>query len=249
MPIIHDQSSRHVTHRFISLRTKLVGFISLIIVAVCSGLSWYFIQQQAEAMTHTLLNLGTVLVNNLAHNSRYGLLTEDEELLKQLIDGAMAVEEVVYVVFTGLEGRGLAAQSKGSLTDGKRLTRSPDMPLYPASDAAVRVLQATVSEPVITPFTAAGGETVYDFSVPVRRRGQPRSVVLSLSFESQEVQTEMGLADESSTRVYGVVHVGLTGVKMMLALHTAIQHASLSKGLRFLSCWTFVVGWLIVYAT
>ncbi len=35
---------------FISLRTKLVAFISLIIVVICSALSAYFIAQRAAAM-------------------------------------------------------------------------------------------------------------------------------------------------------------------------------------------------------
>ncbi|MBH0188896.1 MAG: hypothetical protein HP493_08650, partial [Nitrospira sp.] len=83
---------------FISLRTKFVLFVSLVIIAVCSGLSWYFIAQQSDSMTRSLIGTGSILVKNLAYNARYGLVAKDRELLEQLINGVMEVEESVYVV-------------------------------------------------------------------------------------------------------------------------------------------------------
>ena len=80
--------------KFISLRTKFVWFLSLIIVLICSSLSWYFIQNKTDSLTKQLINLGSILVKNLAYNSRYGVFTEDEALMSQLIDGVMEVEEV-----------------------------------------------------------------------------------------------------------------------------------------------------------
>ncbi len=115
---------------FMSLRTKFATFLSLIIIVACSGLSWYFIQNKTEAMTGQLKKLGSILVKNLAYNSRYGIFIEDQVLLTQFIDGVMEVEEVVYVVITGPDGRRLAAKSKGRLTDRKQLTRSHDISLY-----------------------------------------------------------------------------------------------------------------------
>ena len=88
-----------------SLRTKFICFISLIIIATCSGLSWYVIQKQADSLSRSLVNTGTILVKNLAHNSRYGLFVEDQTLLGRLMEGVMDVDEVVYVVITGPEGR------------------------------------------------------------------------------------------------------------------------------------------------
>ena len=102
---------------FVSLRTKLVLFISLIIIAACCGLSWYFIQQQAETMTKTLIETGTILTKNLAHNSRYAAITEDRLELEQYIAGVMEGEEVVYVVMTGANGTVLARSTKGRVTD------------------------------------------------------------------------------------------------------------------------------------
>ena len=77
------------TRRFFSLRTKFVLFISLIIVAVCSTLSWYFIEQRREFMTDSLTNTGRILAENLAYNSRNAVFLEDQISLGQLIDGVL----------------------------------------------------------------------------------------------------------------------------------------------------------------
>ena len=60
----------------ISLRTKFIVFISVIIVAVCSGLSWYVVNQQVHIMTQALFKTGQVIVKNLAYNSRFPLIAK-----------------------------------------------------------------------------------------------------------------------------------------------------------------------------
>ena len=77
-----QQGNSHPAVRFFSLRTKFVIFLSLIIIATCSGLSRYFIQNKTDSMTQQLINLGSILVRNLAHNSRYAVFTEDKVLLQ-----------------------------------------------------------------------------------------------------------------------------------------------------------------------
>src|SRR6266487_1421542 len=118
------------TRRFISLRSKFVLFISVVIVGVCSSLSWYFIEQRREFMTDSLTNTGRILADNLAYNSRNAVILEDQISLSRLIDGVLEVDEVVYVVVTGADGKILATRSKGALT-GEELSRSPSIALYP----------------------------------------------------------------------------------------------------------------------
>src|SRR5438874_11753287 len=98
------------TRRFFSLRTGFVLFISLIIVAVCSTLSWYFIEQRREFMTDSQTNTGRILADILAYNSRNAVFLEVQISLGQLIDGVLAVDEVVYVIVAGPEGKILAAR-------------------------------------------------------------------------------------------------------------------------------------------
>lgn len=196
---------------FIGLRTKFVLFISLVIIAVCSGLSWYFIRQQSDAMTRALVSSGSILVKNLAHNSRYGLVAKDLVLLDQLIAGVMDVDESVYVVFTGPDGKRLAVKSKRNM--------------YPNQAIAEALVRAEAHDVTITPFTAADGgrgEALYDFAVPVRR-GDERQAPFSLfSVESEESQGESAVAEKLSTRIYEVVQIGLTGAQMNQALNRMI---------------------------
>src|SRR5947209_11562420 len=161
MTSMNGPSGGRARRRFISLRTKLTGFVSLIIIAVCSGLGWYFIQQRAEMMQSSLINTGTILAKNLAYNSRHLLFIEDLEGLGKLIEGVLEVEEVVYVVLTGPEGKQLVAKSKGNL--------------YPDRAYAIGLRGSSASEPVITSCSVRGKTT----QAVHASRCQPRTTVVS----------------------------------------------------------------------
>ena len=88
------------TRRFISLRTKFVLFISVVIVAVCSSLSWYFIEQRREFMTDSLTNTGRILAENLAYNSRNAVILEDQISLSRLIAGHDDIDDLVHLEHT-----------------------------------------------------------------------------------------------------------------------------------------------------
>ncbi len=212
--------NRHETYppspAFIGLRTKFVLFISLVIIAVCSGLSWYFIRQQSDGMTRALVSSGSILVKNLAHNSRYGLVAKDLVLLDQLIAGVMDVDESVYIVFTGPDGKRLAVKSKRNV--------------YPSQTIAESLFGSDTHDVTITPFTAADGgrgEALYDFAVPVRRGDERQAPFSLLSFESDESQDESAMAEKPSPRIYGVVQIGLTGERMHEALSRMIVNVIL----------------------
>ena len=203
MTSVNGQSGGRARCRFTSLRTKLTGLVSLIIIAVCSGLGWYFIQQRAEVINSSLVNTGTILAKNLAYNSRHLLFIDDQEGLGKLIESVMEVEEVVYVVVTGPEGRQMVVKSKGNL--------------YPEPAFAKGAFGSASAEPIIASFTV-GGEALYDFAVPVMRKSLPEPVNPPFSFESPKSE---------SSRVYGVVQIGMTKAKMQSALDKFILKAAL----------------------
>src|SRR2546422_3893934 len=226
MTSMNSPSGGRARRRFISLRTKLTGFVSLIIIAVCSGLGWYFIQQRAEMMNSSLVNTGAILAKNLAYNSRHLVFIEDLEGLGKLIDGVMEVEEVVYAVVTGPEGKQLVAKSKGNL--------------YPDPAFAKGLLGSSGSEPVITSFSVRGknmkevhvsrgqARTIFvpadvdaleDFPLPIMRRRPPQPLIPPFALESPKA--------ESSARVYGVVQIGMTRAKMLASLNDLIMKAAL----------------------
>ncbi len=232
MSIVNTPAGSPSEPRFLSIRTKLVGFVSLIIIAICSTLSMYFITQRAGANESFLLETGTILAKNLAHNDqfRYAVFIENPEMLRPFIDSVLEVDEVVYVVVTGPAGKVLAEKRKGRV--------------YP-DPAFARAAAGAVSEsPLITPFVVAGErsretritrgkggavflpaaeEGHYDFSVPIIRRSLSDRSVPPFTFEAP--------VPRALPKVYGVVQVGMTKAKMQAVLNALAGKAALFTAL------------------
>ncbi|MCP9446317.1 MAG: ATP-binding protein [Nitrospira sp.] len=210
MTATNDPTENRHRPEGLGLSTKFVLFISLVIIVVCSGLSLYFIRQQSDSMRHALIEMGSILVKNLAHNSRYGLIARDLVLLEQLMNGVMDVDESVYVVFTG--------------PDGKRLAEKSNSNMYPDHVIAESLLRSHANDVTITSFTADHGrrrERLYDFAVTIRRGNDIESPFFS--FESEESHDEPSTA-RLQPHIYGVVQVGLTEERMHQALDTLIRN-------------------------
>lgn len=146
--------------RFVSLKKKFVGFFSLIIILTCSGMSWYFIHSKRLAMTERVQGLGSILVKNLAHNARYGIILEDGVILEQFIDGVLGVDEVVYAQITGVGGQILAAKSKGKLKTTLGTERAVDQPFYPPPTLAASLIDHPLPEPTVTRYRLTGESTI-----------------------------------------------------------------------------------------
>ena len=226
--------------RFVSLRTKFVVFFSLIIILTCSGMSWYFIHSKRVAMTERVQDLGSILVKNLAHNVRYGIILEDRVILEQFIDGVLGVDEVVYAQVTGADGLVLTAKSKGKLKTPLGTVRAVDQPFYPSAALAASLIKHPTPEPTVTRLrliaestipvedddatlrvSTAGmrEETFYDFALPVLKRAEPRLEALAL----QEEETHNTRTAPSAAPAFGVVQIGLTEVPMQRELAEVLR--------------------------
>lgn len=95
-----------------SLKVKAITFISVLILAVGAVLSWYFLRQTRGVLTDELQKRALSLTKNLAHNSKYGVLTEDEEILGELIAGILREDSVFFVLVTDAQGKVLAQAFK-----------------------------------------------------------------------------------------------------------------------------------------
>jgi signal transduction histidine kinase len=187
---------------FWSLRAKFVGFVSLIIIIVCSVLSGFFVYRLSETRTGALLETGTILVNDLAHASEP--LLGNRDALAAALAGVMAVEDVVYAMVTAPDGERLAMRSKGKLT-GQGLARSADAPLLPDPELARAAAAAPAGSPIVRHFAVHAehtSESINDFALPVVARAR---------------------AGETGP-VRAVVQVGVTRVQMEQALASAIGH-------------------------
>lgn len=240
-PAASSPFSRVGLRGFISLRTKFVVFFSLIIVLTCSGMSWYFIHTKRLAMTERVRDLGVILVKNLAHNVRYGIIIEERVILEQFIDGVMGIDEVIYAMITGADGQVLAAKSKGKLSSPLGNLRSIEQPFFPRPDIAEGVIKTPGSYPTVTrlrlsgsgtipiperdsalPFSTSGiqEESFYDFAVPVLTRSESRLEALAL----QDEETRKTQALQPVSQVFGVVQIGLTEVPVQRELVNVLRN-------------------------
>src|SRR5215470_7159722 len=105
-PIGNPQPSR------LSLKIKAMAFISLMILAVGGSLSWYLLRQTREVLTEELQKRAIALAQNLAHTSKYGVFTEDEVILRELIEGTLQEDSVLFVLIADAEGKVLAQRLK-----------------------------------------------------------------------------------------------------------------------------------------
>lgn len=228
---------------YLSLRTKLVVFISLVIAGVCSGLSWYLVRQQAESMENALIDQGLNLVRFLAHNSRYSMIAQDKDSLERVLEGALSVEEVVYVVALDPQAQPLVVKTKGTLTQSDQFERSSELPLYPQASLDQRLLTSPNDVPTMTVFTTMGhnslimsnrgkagsvateitqpGETIYDFALPIRHRPPKFALLGPLSLELLEGTKQSRDANQVA-EVFGIVRIGLSNSHMLQSLNTTV---------------------------
>ncbi|MDQ6733632.1 MAG: cell wall metabolism sensor histidine kinase WalK, partial [Nitrospirota bacterium] len=197
-----------------------------------SGLSWYFIHQQAETMTRALIETGMILVKNLAHNSRYAAIIEDRIVLEEYIAGVLEGEAVVYAVISAADGSVLTQATKGRLSERKGIARSPKEPLYPSPTLTQMLFDSTSRDLMITPFTVESGEraeTVYDVAMPILRRpsSQEPAVPLPFPLEQLEGRSNRKMDSGPDTEVLSVVQIGLTRSNMQQDLNRVARNVVL----------------------
>lgn len=127
-------------HYRLSFSLKAMAFISLMILTVGVVLGWYFLRQSESVLSGELQKRALALTRNLAFNSHYGILTEDEVILRQLIDGILAEDDVIYVAIADASGHILAERFKqdlpGVAANAAAAARDLAVDMAPQIDAA-----------------------------------------------------------------------------------------------------------------
>ena len=118
-----------------SLKLKAMVFISLVILAVGALLSWYFLNQTKEVLTAELQKRAISLTKNLAYSSKYGILTEDEFILQELIEGILQEDSVSFVLIADAQGEVLAQGFKET-EEASFSKRAEDMAVHNAVELA-----------------------------------------------------------------------------------------------------------------
>ncbi|MBH0203157.1 MAG: GAF domain-containing protein [Nitrospira sp.] len=233
--------------RFFSLRTKFVVFFSLILIATCTSLSWYFIESRRTAMTNRIEELGTILLTHTLQNDHFrmaGIVLEDHATLDQFVHSLMTIDHVVYVVITSGDGRLLHRQTKRTRRAAIDSPQTAGQPIYPSDRMSESLVQAPLTTPLITTLVLSPEETLvrhehaddwvlpcllrketlYDFAMPMLREPTPASSRPPLSIDQEET---IGAAARTITPVVGLVRIGITDAWAKQALLVTVRDVSI----------------------
>lgn len=95
-----------------SLKLKVILAVSAMALAVGSALSWWFLTQSEKILREELQKRASSFSQHLARSSKYGLLTEDREILADLIDGVFEEEGVLFVRIRTAQGKTLIERTR-----------------------------------------------------------------------------------------------------------------------------------------
>lgn len=95
-----------------SLKVKAISFVTVIVLAVGGSLSWRFLKQSEEILMGEVEKRAFAFTKSLARSSKYGILTEDREILNEVADGVLQEDGVMYVRISTAQGRVLVERHK-----------------------------------------------------------------------------------------------------------------------------------------
>src|SRR5437764_1653043 len=203
----------HTRPSRVSLKVKAMAFISLMLLAVGTSLSWYLLRQTREVFTEELQKRAISLAQNLAHISKYGVLTEDKVILHQLIEGTLHEDSVFFVLIADATGKVLAQQLKPRAGTGPQV-------------AALALQHAVALAPTVTTtslhYHTLGTQGMYHVATPVETTEAPASqnegrLATAIWLLGKGTPTS---ADESAqTGSHGSVQILLSLEHMQASIH------------------------------
>ncbi|MBI4633007.1 MAG: response regulator [Deltaproteobacteria bacterium] len=100
------------------IRIFAIGIAFIFVISF--SFTAFFIYHQSKSLTDTLIQNNLLLADILAHNSRIGVFSENEELLKNPVDGIFQQKETEEVSIYNLKGRLLMRQARSDIQDVKK---------------------------------------------------------------------------------------------------------------------------------
>lgn len=192
------------------LTVKFILPISVLIVLTSVTLGWFFIRHDVELITLALIDRGKSLARNLAYNLGYELQYATEERLRELIEGVITQEDVLYVVIQDGKGK-IRAQAKAE-----------QLQEIPPVTVARSLLQGLKG---VDPLTRAsvirwGGEQIYELVQPITTQVKREREEIGLTLGGEE-QT-IGWARVGMSLSLKRVNETIVGVQRTIALLTLL---------------------------
>lgn len=99
---------------------KIFAMVTFFIFIISSFFTAFFFHYQSKSLTDALIQNNLLLAGILAYNSRIGVFSESEELLKNPVDGIFQQEETLEVSIYNLKGRLLTRRERYGIEDEKK---------------------------------------------------------------------------------------------------------------------------------
>lgn len=98
---------------------KIFALFTIFTFVISFAFTAFFIHHESRSLTDTLIKKGKLLAKILAHNSRIGVFSENEELLKDPVDGIFQQEGVLEVLVFNMEGKLLKKEKRPGISPHK----------------------------------------------------------------------------------------------------------------------------------
>jgi len=93
-----------------TLGVKAITFMALMLLSVGAVLSWHYLTKAEQGMIGELRNHAVSLTTNLARSSKWGLLSEDEIILDEIVSDILREDSVLYVAISNARGEILTSK-------------------------------------------------------------------------------------------------------------------------------------------
>ena len=224
------------------LRGQFMWVAAVLLVLACITLGWFFVRQQIRTVTDGLYRTGVLLAENLAANSRYGLISRDKLELARLAHGILAVNDVAYVSIFTATGHPLIAIGKDrweellTKPDAVISPINPALPSHSLSGPAVGTVTflnggATFSSDIdftttsiVAVLSGRHVDHFYNISVPIlpSRSTNLQDSNLRLLFDQQD---SIFPPDDASKLPLGIVEVGISSLSAQEQLRKLMWQA------------------------
>jgi signal transduction histidine kinase len=202
--------------------TRIFVVIALLIIIISVSFTAFFIRQQTNSRKESMIREGELLARMLAHNGRLGVFAENENLLKDPIEGIMHNKDVLRVRIVNHDGKLLGDQLKPS---GAMFPDIDDQKEHP-SPKLVEFLRRSRRQMYFQ------SDNTFEFWAPV---------LASSEYFTDETLLFPDNSESNNYRIIGFVNVALDRTVLDKALRSLLLKSCMIAAL------SLVVGLILAY--
>jgi signal transduction histidine kinase len=190
------------TRAGMGIQGKFVLLVTAVLAAVVTALSWFFVHHEGDVITDALSKRAEAFVDNLAYNSKYGVLVRDENLLNNLASGIAMDEDIVYAMVIDRDGTILGHSNPSAV----------GLKMEVPENTGGMVTHSHLKVP-----TVESDEDIIHFVAPVEIVKQTHSREDLLLGGIEESTSEPGNGEHVEEVGKALVGVSLAGIEQMMA--------------------------------